>query len=251
MPSSVSRYRLYAASNSGYSRRPTSNGYLLLDDLDGIGEVLIRQDEYGYLVAVGQLEALPGKGDRLPDRAGGEDDPGEFPVTGVEDEVEIALLGPRRQTRGRAGPLGDGDDDGRLGHARQGDPLLHQGEAAAGGGCHGPYPGVGGPQDHVDGCDLVLGLLEVDRESRGQRREVVQDGGGGGHRVPGHELAAAEDGAEGQGLIAVELAMLAGPRRHGNGPGQVPFPGKLETLLADTPLSPVRRPLPISRAIRR
>jgi hypothetical protein len=130
-----------------------------------------------------------------------------------------------------AGSLGDGDDHGGLRHARQGYPFLHQGEAAAGGGRHGPYPGIRRPQDHVDGRDLIFGLLEMDGKPRSGRRDVVHDGGGGGHRIPGHELAAAQDGAECQGLIAVELAMRAGQRRNGNGPGQIPFPGKLETLL--------------------
>ena len=39
--------------------------------------------------------------------------------------------------------------------------------------------------------------------------KVMHDGSGGRHRVPGHELAAAQEGAEGKGLIAVELAMVS------------------------------------------
>ena len=155
------------------------------------------------------------------------------------------------KTGGRTGPLGDGDDDGRLRHPRQGDRLLHEREAAAGGGRHGPDAGIGGPQGHVDRGDLVLGLLEMDGESRRGRREVVQDRGGGRHRVAGHELAAAEDGAEGQGLVAVELAMPTGQRRHGNGPGQFPLRGELETLPQVLRFPGFGRLRQLSRAIRR
>jgi hypothetical protein len=38
-----------------------------MHDLDGVGEVLIRQDKNGYLVAIGQCEALAGKGDGFVD----------------------------------------------------------------------------------------------------------------------------------------------------------------------------------------
>jgi hypothetical protein len=38
-----------------------------MHNLDGVGEVLIRQDKNGYLIAIGQREALSGNGNGFAD----------------------------------------------------------------------------------------------------------------------------------------------------------------------------------------
>ncbi len=144
----------------------------------------------------------------------------------------MSLLEPQQRINAAAsGSLGDRDDDGRFRHARQGDPFLHQREAAAGCGRHGSQTGIGCAQGHADGGDLVLGLLEMHGQLWSGGGEVVHDRRGRRHGVDGHELAAAQDRTEGQGLVSVELAVTCRLCRNRKFSGDVPPKGKIETLL--------------------
>ena len=98
-------------------------------------------------------------------------------MAAMDNEGEIPLFRAGGQTGGRPGPLSLQDHQRRLGHAGQGQAFGHQGEAAAGGSGHGPHPGIGGAQRHVDGADLILGLLHDDIELSGFAGEIDHHAG--------------------------------------------------------------------------
>ena len=57
--------------------------------MDGVGEVLVRQQKDGDLEPVGEIKTFSGQRDGFLNRTGCEEDPREFPVAGMEDEVQI------------------------------------------------------------------------------------------------------------------------------------------------------------------
>ncbi len=71
------------------------------------------------------------------------------PVMRINYKGEVALLRPRGQADGRAGPLRIDDNQRRLCDAGEAETLYHEAEAAARCGRHGPDAGVCGSYCHI------------------------------------------------------------------------------------------------------
>ena len=67
----------------------------------GIGEIGIKKDNGRDLIFFGKIKGLVCKVKSLPGRAGREDQPGKFAVSRGKRELELTLLGPRGEARGR------------------------------------------------------------------------------------------------------------------------------------------------------
>src|SRR3990172_4740753 len=91
-----------------------------------ISQVLVKEDQGGYLVLLGKVEGLVRKIQGLLRRARRKDHSRKLTVARGERELELTLFGTGRKSRGWSGPLAQGDDHGRLGHSCQGQALHHQ-----------------------------------------------------------------------------------------------------------------------------
>ncbi len=150
-------------------------------------------------------------------------------MPGVEHEVQVGLLGAGGQARGWSRPLGHHEDHGQFEHSGQAHALAHERETAARGAHQGPGPGMGRAQGHVHGRDLVLGLLGHQAGLPALVDEGQDHGGARGHGIERDEIAARGQGAQGDGLIAVEheaaSVALRGRRHAGEGEILLPDPG--------------------------
>jgi len=104
-------------------------------------------------------------------------------VAGMENQVQVALLGPGGQAGGRTGPLTDHDDQWGFGHARQADPFASSGQTRRPRWPPCWEPRRRRPQGHVDHGNFILGLLDDDPQRCGLGRQSEPDGSGGRHGV--------------------------------------------------------------------
>src|SRR5213078_386495 len=119
-----------------------------------------------------EIEGEGGEVGHLLDGGGGEDEGAVVAMAAaLDDLVVVALLGGDVAESG-AGPHDVGDDAGELGAGEVAEAFLHEGDAGAGGGGHGPDAGGGASVDHIDGGDLAFGL---DEDAAGEGE--VQGGG--------------------------------------------------------------------------
>ncbi|MPN04914.1 hypothetical protein SDC9_152162 [bioreactor metagenome] len=99
--------------------------------VERIHEILVRQENHRRLVAFRDIERFCGKEKGAFDRPGREYGPREFPVSGIQRKIQVALLGPGRHSRRGAGTLRKVNDQRRLHDSRKTDPLAHQRESAS------------------------------------------------------------------------------------------------------------------------
>ncbi|MDW7710361.1 MAG: hypothetical protein SCH98_07775 [Deferrisomatales bacterium] len=175
----------------------------------GLGEELIGEHDHRHLIPVGEVEGPHRLMEGIHRVGRSQDRLGEVPVAGVDGEEQIGLSRPGGQAGGRAGPLRQHDHHRGLGHAGQAQPFRHEGEAPPRGGGHGPGPRVTGPDCHVDGGDLVLGLLHEDPGALLLLGEEREDAGGRAHRIGAQEPTPGAHRAQGQGLVAVRQVVAA------------------------------------------
>ena len=111
--------------------------------------ILVGEDERGDLVLVRHPERACGEFDPVFDGSRGIDDAREFTVSGIDDQIQVALFGTGRKTGRRTRTLCDMDDRGGFRDPGQTDGFGHQREPTAGGRGHGSRPGIPGTLDHV------------------------------------------------------------------------------------------------------
>ena len=135
-------------------------------------------------------------------RIGRQDDGAIIAVPSSPGGLEIIALGGRNPPQAGAA-AGDIDDDGgKFAPGQVGDSLLHEGNARGGRGSHGPGPGGGGAEEHVDGSDFAFRLDETALDFREFLGKEFGDIVLRGDRVAEIIPAAGFDGAAGQGFVA-------------------------------------------------
>ena len=134
----------------------------------------------------------------------GQDRTREFSMPGINNQVQIALLGPRGHARGRSGTLGHDTNQRCLGHASQTDALVHERKPAAGSVDQGPRTGKRCPQSHVHGSNLVLDLFVHKAEGSALLDQGHGDSGGRGHGIKRNKIASGSQCSQGDGLVAVD-----------------------------------------------
>ena len=125
----------------------------------GHSQVMITENQSRCLVFLGQIERPPPSLETLADRAGGQDKARELSLRGIEHEQEIPLLVAGGHACSWARALRIVDNNGSLCDAGQPQRLHHQGKTTARGGYQRPCTHVTSANSHVDGGDLVLGVL--------------------------------------------------------------------------------------------
>ena len=79
-------------------------------------------------------------------------------VTCFSQEIEVALLGACRESRGGPDPVYIPNDSGNLCEICQADEFRHQGDTGSGGAGHASPPGPACSKNHACSCKLVLSL---------------------------------------------------------------------------------------------
>ena len=164
----------------------------------------------GRLQALGEVEGVGGKRERLAGPVGDQEDMLGVAVRGVGADEEIRLLGAGRHAGRGPAALHVEHDHRNLGEIGEAEELLHQRDARAGGGGEGARAVPAGADDHADRRDLVLGLEDgvvllpgrVDAEAGAVPLERLGDRGRRGDRIPGAHRRAAIDRPERRGEIA-------------------------------------------------
>ncbi len=144
-------------------------------------------------------------------------------VAGVGGRQDVRLLGAGGHAGGGAAALDVEDHRRNLGEIGKAHELLHQADAGTRGAGEGPGAVPPCPDHDTDGGDLVLGLHDgeavllrgrIDAELLTVVGEGFGQRGGRRDRVPGADRGPAIDGAQGGGVIALDIdpvAHLVGP----------------------------------------
>ena len=178
-----------------------------IDEIGVYAVPALGNQQVGYhdtraLEPVGQVEELRHGVEGVQSIEGSGDQALIVALAGSEHLPQIALLGLGRHAGGRAGTHHVDVDDRDFHHACRADGLCHQGEAAAGGGTHGPDAGMCRANDHVGNADLVFDLPNHDAQVAGVGGHPVQDARGRAHGVGRVELHARSGAAHGDGFVA-------------------------------------------------
>ncbi len=138
-------------------------------------------------------------------------------VRAVDGEVEVALLGLRRQAGARAAALGIDDDDGDFRHRGEAERFGHQREAGSCGRGHGLDARPGCAEAGIDGGDFVLTLEERPADGRQFECQLLHDVRGRGDRVATIEAAACPEGTGDDRIVPVHNQAVAIAARFGKG----------------------------------
>ena len=152
-------------------------------------------------------------------------------VVARQSPIEVALFALGRDAGGGATAHHVDHHDRHFGGDCQTDTLGHQCNAGSGGGCQRRHAAKRGADDHVDRCQLILGLDQCAAGLGQRRRHPFEQFGGRCDRIGGDETHAAAQGAKAGRLVAGDLpasgmrprcgAWLTQPRKAGDIAGRL------------------------------
>ena len=167
-----------------------------VDGLLHILQELVREYQNRRLILMSRFQRPSGQVITLLDRTRCEDRPGKLAVSSPQRKKQILLGGAGGQPGRRSRTLGDEDDNRKLHHSGQAQPLDHQRKTAAAGHRHRWYTRIRCPANHVYSRDLVLCLLHDNSVFVGDAGEVSESGCGGRHRIGRDEFNATDSRRE-------------------------------------------------------